>query len=458
MFASSSRPRRSAPGGRLRRRAAAAVSASALVVVASGCVAGHAPTPAATIDMARLFATIPTVAISSQVCRVVGQDPCRGLADSRAEGGTTSEMAGDGTVQFDLVVDSSDPGPNGSCETVDERATLAFAAGTIDIRSIHRDCNWIGPRIATEFVVTGGTGRFAGATGFGTEKSLGGLTLDGTVWFTASRVPAPTSTELHMKIQSFDFTDAGARGVATSNLAGNGTIDWILAIDDSDGVANARRESLGMYVHAVVAGRHLVDAEAAVCIRGELDLREGRGLELGEEIELGLARRVAREGDDLGSGDGLVLEVRDPARERSALRHVHDDRAHGLPTGRVERRTETRGVARSDSLDHETAVGNALELEVPVRRVLNDLVHHDVTEGWVGPDGLAHRQRETRERLTVLVEHSASHCGRGHDRRRRRGRSRRLRRNPLVSAGALQDRQRDERRTRTTTYDPPCDG
>ena len=122
----------------------------------------------------------PDVHFAKYVCREAGKDPCRGLADSTGDGSIRSTLAGDGTSQFELVVDDSDPGPNGDCNTVREVTTFTFASGTISVESLHRDCNFGGPRIQTLFVITGGTGQFAGATGYGTESDATGITYDAT--------------------------------------------------------------------------------------------------------------------------------------------------------------------------------------------------------------------------------------------------------------------------------------
>src|SRR6476660_9088088 len=78
-----------------------------------------------------------------------------------------------GTAENSLVIDFS-PAFDAPCNTVDETPTFTFEAGTITTHSYHRDCNATispGPRVNTDFVVTGGTGAFAGATGSGHELS-----------------------------------------------------------------------------------------------------------------------------------------------------------------------------------------------------------------------------------------------------------------------------------------------
>jgi hypothetical protein len=58
------------------------------------------------------------------------------------------------------------------CNVVDETAVFTFDTGTITTHSYHQDCPATirpGPRIDTDFTVSGGTGAFAGATGNGVE-------------------------------------------------------------------------------------------------------------------------------------------------------------------------------------------------------------------------------------------------------------------------------------------------
>ena len=64
-----------------------------------------------------------------------------------------------------------------------EDGTFTFDSGTISFRSWHRDCNFTGPRIQTIFAITGGTGAFDGATGWGTERddAPDGFAFDGTI-------------------------------------------------------------------------------------------------------------------------------------------------------------------------------------------------------------------------------------------------------------------------------------
>jgi hypothetical protein len=77
-----------------------------------------------------------------------------------------------GTADQTLVVDFS-PGFDAPCNVVDETTMFTFETGTITVHSHHQDCPATilpGPRINTEFQVTGGTGAFAGATGSGVER------------------------------------------------------------------------------------------------------------------------------------------------------------------------------------------------------------------------------------------------------------------------------------------------
>ena len=94
-----------------------------------------------------------------------------------------------GTAENSLVIDFS-PAFDAPCNTVDETPTFTFDAGTITTHSYHRDCNATispGPRVNTDFVVTGGTGAFAGATGSGHELSAhadaAAIVYNGTISF-----------------------------------------------------------------------------------------------------------------------------------------------------------------------------------------------------------------------------------------------------------------------------------
>lgn len=92
-------------------------------------------------------------------------------ADVRSNLSTTP-----GVVTYTLVVDFS-PSFDAPCNVVDETVAFTFDTGTITVHSYHQDCPATilpGPRIDTEFTVTGGTGAFAGAIGSGIERSGSG--------------------------------------------------------------------------------------------------------------------------------------------------------------------------------------------------------------------------------------------------------------------------------------------
>lgn len=78
---------------------------------------------------------------------------------------------------------------NGSfapCNHVSEDMVFTFTDGTLSIHSEHTDCPATirpGPRIVTEFQVTGGTGAFSGATGGGTELGQMPIVYNGNVYF-----------------------------------------------------------------------------------------------------------------------------------------------------------------------------------------------------------------------------------------------------------------------------------
>ena len=88
-----------------------------------------------------------------------------------------------GTVDYTLVV-TWEGYLESPCNTVDETAVFTFDTGTLTTPSLHRDCPATvrpGPRVYTEFTVTGGTGAFAGATGGGTEVAGGAFVYNGTI-------------------------------------------------------------------------------------------------------------------------------------------------------------------------------------------------------------------------------------------------------------------------------------
>lgn len=78
---------------------------------------------------------------------------------------------------------------NGSfapCNHVSEDMVFTFPEGTVSIHSEHTDCPATvrpGPRIATEFQVTGGTGAFSGAAGGGTELGQMPILYNGNINF-----------------------------------------------------------------------------------------------------------------------------------------------------------------------------------------------------------------------------------------------------------------------------------
>ena len=140
------------------------------------------PTPASTPSTQALKIRTLGGNFVSFACRAAGKNPCRGPADAVEEATATSALTGEGTVRIALIVDDSDPGPNGDCNTVDEDGTFTFDTGTISFRSHHRDCSVLPPRIDTLFVVTGGTGAYVGVTGYGAETNEGDVVFyEGTI-------------------------------------------------------------------------------------------------------------------------------------------------------------------------------------------------------------------------------------------------------------------------------------
>lgn len=160
---------------RLATRAAAAT----VVVLLVGCnaVTTPAPTPAPTPTQTPMPAPTPVSTHLHIVIDNLKFDPQGDTATA------TSPDLGAGTLRALLTVDDSDPGPKNDCNTVSEDATFTFKTGTISYRSWHRDCNFGGPRIQTIFAITGGTGAFVGATGWGTERddAPDGFAFDGTM-------------------------------------------------------------------------------------------------------------------------------------------------------------------------------------------------------------------------------------------------------------------------------------
>jgi hypothetical protein len=110
------------------------------------------------------------------------------LCNSTATGEVRSNLSTTlGTVDYALLVDFS-PGFDAPCNVVDETAVFTFETGTITVHSHRQDCPATilpGPRINTDFQVTGGTGAFAGATGSGVERAGQGsdaITYNGTIF------------------------------------------------------------------------------------------------------------------------------------------------------------------------------------------------------------------------------------------------------------------------------------
>jgi len=127
---------------------------------------------------ALLLGAVPTAAAASDHgvrIHISGFDFTGGTCDGAicqftTAGTATSNLVPDAAAySADLVVDFS---LGGSCNEVDESDTFAFDEGSIYIHSHHVDCREHGWRIRTDFVVTGGTGQFAGATGGGLEMGV----------------------------------------------------------------------------------------------------------------------------------------------------------------------------------------------------------------------------------------------------------------------------------------------
>jgi hypothetical protein len=107
------------------------------------------------------------------------------LCDVTATGEVHSNLSTTpGTVDYTLIVDFS-PGFDAPCNVVDETAEFTFETGTITVHSHHQDCPAtirLGPRIVTDFQVTGGTGAFAGATGSGVEHGQSTIIYNGRIF------------------------------------------------------------------------------------------------------------------------------------------------------------------------------------------------------------------------------------------------------------------------------------
>ena len=74
------------------------------------------------------------------------------LGDITIDSGTATATAdspqlGSGNLSSAIKVDSTDPGPDNNCNTVDKNGTFTFPAGNITYRSWHRDCKFGGLQI-----------------------------------------------------------------------------------------------------------------------------------------------------------------------------------------------------------------------------------------------------------------------------------------------------------------------
>ena len=169
-----------APGRFLRRTSRTA----ATVILLAIATLLLAPAASATATSPLHLTVTP---LSQQFTSTSCTDPMNPfLCVSTATGEVLSNLSTTpGTVDYTLVIDFS-PGFDAPCNTVDETGVFTFETGTITIHSYHRDCPATirpGPRIATDFVVTGGTGAFAGATGSGTELGQASIVYNGTIAF-----------------------------------------------------------------------------------------------------------------------------------------------------------------------------------------------------------------------------------------------------------------------------------
>src|SRR5215210_3334717 len=149
---------------RASSRVIAAVIASAVVALALAPSASARTTP--------LHFTVLYFDFTSYVCR--SDQPL--VCDVTFTGPVNSNLSGtQGRADYTAVLYWE--GFEGSpCNTVDETAVFTFDTGTVTTHSYHRDCPATiqpGPRIQTNFTVTGGTGAFAGATGSGREVGGG---------------------------------------------------------------------------------------------------------------------------------------------------------------------------------------------------------------------------------------------------------------------------------------------
>lgn len=166
----------------LRRRLRSYRAAGLLFTLA--VLAFASPAPAATTPVQL---TVRNLTFTSFSC----PDPANPLlCQLTATGDVNSNLSTTpGTAEYDLAIDFS-PGFDAPCNIVDEATVFIFAEGTLTITSHHRDCPATvrpGPRVDTNFTITGGTGAFAGASGGGTEYSSHAeqapVTYHGTIQF-----------------------------------------------------------------------------------------------------------------------------------------------------------------------------------------------------------------------------------------------------------------------------------
>jgi hypothetical protein len=167
----------------LRRSAAPFARRTSRIAAIVALLAGLALSlaPAASARTTPLHITVHRLTFTSFTCPDPGNPficDVTVTADVNSNLSTTP-----GTVDYTLVIDFS-PSFDAPCNVVDETALFTFDAGTLTTQSHHQDCPATirpGPRIVTDFTVTGGTGAFAGATGSGVE--LGPPVYNGTISF-----------------------------------------------------------------------------------------------------------------------------------------------------------------------------------------------------------------------------------------------------------------------------------
>jgi hypothetical protein len=99
----------------------------------------------------------------------VGLNTTDGTVSSNIDGqwlNPPGDFSRPGVFHSDIYFDLR---PGGTCNIIGETITFTFDAGAIFASSLHEDCNIVGLRINTPFTITGGTGKFSGASGGGTE-------------------------------------------------------------------------------------------------------------------------------------------------------------------------------------------------------------------------------------------------------------------------------------------------